>query len=140
MMIQQRQEENAAEFNLLSPQRSQQTKLVSPRFSFSSPVPKKERAHPPLAPRSAPGARSTSFKSAMKTLVSPVKKASDMLSGSFHNTITQHSLSRVCKEQQNEDEEEKDYDDDDDEKEESKNENSDLTLMLLCKELELLSD
>ena len=62
----------------------------------------------------------------MKTLVSPVRKASDMLSDSFQSLTSP----KVYEEEE----------EDDGEAEEFKKENNDLTLMLLCRELELLSD
>jgi hypothetical protein len=117
----------STEFNLVSPQRSQKN-MKSPRLSFSSPRTKNEHAHPPLPPPLSGGERRSSFKAAMKTLVSPVKKASDMLrSGSFRNL----NSPRIISEEE---------EDEDDEAEEFKKENNDLTLILLCRELELLSD
>jgi hypothetical protein len=62
----------------------------------------------------------------MKTLVSPVKKASDMLSGSFRNL----NSPTVYDEKEEED----------GKAEELKRVNADSTLILLCRELELLSD
>jgi hypothetical protein len=113
----------STEFNLVSPsQRSQKN-----RSSFSTPRTKNEHAHPPLPPSPAGGERRSSFKAAMKTLASPVKKAGDMLSGSFRNL---NSPKMICEEEE----------DEDDEAEEFKKENNDLTLMLPCRELELLSD
>ena len=64
----------------------------------------------------------------MKTLVSPVRKASGMLSDSLKSL----SSPKVYEEEEEDDGEE--------EEEEFKKENNDLTLMLLCRELELLSD
>lgn len=124
-MIQRQQEDedegSFSESSLMSPQKSQK-KLVSPQFSFSSPTPKKEQARLPLRPKSAGGEIKSSLKAAMKLLVSPVKKvkkASGMLSGSFHNLTSPRGV--YC----DEDEEENDNDND---------------MMLLCRELELLSD
>ena len=65
----------------------------------------------------------------MKTLVSPVRKASGMLSDSLKSL----SSPKVYEEEEEDDGEEE-------EEEEFKKENNDLTLMLLCRELELLSD
>jgi truncated hemoglobin YjbI len=116
--------EGSAEFNLASPKRPPK-KMQSPRFSISSPRTKVERhAHPPLPSRSLE--RGSSFKAALKTLVSPVKKAGNMLSDSFQNL----NSPKVYEEEE----------DEDGEAEEFKKENNDLTLMLLCRELELLSD
>ena len=123
---QEQQDEGSNGLNLMSPQKSQQ-KLLSSQVSYSSPTQKKERVHPQLPPKSAGGERKSPFKAAIKLLVSPVKlfvspvknvrKASGMLSDSFHD----FNSSRVYEKDVEEDEEEND-------------------LILLCRELELLSD
>jgi hypothetical protein len=116
--------EGSAEFNLVSPQRSPK-KMQFPRLSFSSQRTKNEQhAHPPLPSPSVE--KRSSFKEAMKTLVSPVKKAGNMLSDSFRDL----NPPKVNEEEEGEE----------GEAEELKKENNDLTLMLLCRELELLSD
>jgi hypothetical protein len=123
-------------------QKSQLELVSSRQFSFSSPTPRKERASPLLPPKSAGGERKSPFKAAMKLLVSPVKKVKKasvmLLSGSFHNLNFSPTVGSFDDETYEDEDDEEENDDADETEVEKKN--TDFTMMLLCRELELLSD